>query len=90
MASSVKEMDYAKFADYVIVNDDFNYALDALKGIIIFNHVMDSDLTCWEKTNNLNKPHCLKVLSDTITTLIKGRVMVKSQLKTVSKIWIRI
>ena len=35
MASSVKEMDYAKFADYVIVNDDFNYALDALKGIII-------------------------------------------------------
>ena len=61
MASSVKEMDYAKFADYVIVNDDFNYALDALKGIIIFNHVMDSDLMCWaKKLINLNKPHCLK------------------------------
>ena len=55
MASSVKEMDFAKYADYVIVNDDFNHALDALKGIIIFNHVNNNDLTGWAKNLiNLN------------------------------------
>ena len=55
MASSVKEMDYAKYADYVIVNDDFNHALDVLKGIIIFNHASNNDLTGWaKKLINLN------------------------------------
>jgi len=55
MASSAKEMDFAKYADYVIVNDDFNHALDALKGIIIFNHVNNNDLTGWAKNLiNLN------------------------------------
>jgi len=55
MASSVKEMDFAKYADYVIDNDDFNHALDALKGIIIFNHVNNNDLTGWAKNLiNLN------------------------------------
>jgi len=55
MASSVKEMDFAKYADYVIVNDDFNHALDALKGIIIFNHLNNNDLTGWAKNLiNLN------------------------------------
>ena len=55
MASSVKEMDFAKYADYVIVNDDFNHALDALKGIIIFNHANNNDLTGWAKNIiNLN------------------------------------
>ena len=55
MASSAKEMVFAKYADYVIVNDDFNHALDALKGIIIFNHVNNNDLTGWAKNLiNLN------------------------------------
>ena len=49
MDSSTKEMDYAKFADYVLVNDDFDHALNTLKGIIVFNRIIDNDLSEWAK-----------------------------------------
>ena len=49
MNSSIKEMYYAKFADYVLVNDDFDHALNMLKGIIVFNRIIDNDLSSWAK-----------------------------------------
>ena len=49
MNSSLKEMDYAKYADYVLVNDDFDYALNILKGIIVFNRIVDRDFSIWVK-----------------------------------------
>ena len=49
MDSSIREINYAKFADYVLVNDDFDHALNVLKGIIIFNRIIDNDLSNWIK-----------------------------------------
>ena len=36
MESSLKELEYAKYADFSLVNDDFNLALNSLIGIILF------------------------------------------------------
>ena len=49
MDSSIREINYAKFADYVLVNDDFDHALNILKGIIVFNRITDNDLSDWIK-----------------------------------------
>ena len=36
MQSSLKELEYAKYADYTLVNDNFSLALNSLIGIILF------------------------------------------------------
>ena len=36
MESSLKELEYAKYADLTLINDDFNLALNSLIGIILF------------------------------------------------------
>ena len=58
MDSSIKEIDYAKFADYVLVNDDFDHALNMLKGIIVFNRIIDNDLSSWAK-KLINLDNCI-------------------------------
>tara|TARA_A100001011_G_scaffold359532_1_gene406113 strand:- start:1035 stop:1649 length:615 start_codon:yes stop_codon:yes gene_type:complete len=58
MNSSMREMYYAKFADYVLVNDDFDHALNMLKGIIVFNRIIDNDLSSWAK-KLINLDNCI-------------------------------
>jgi guanylate kinase len=46
MESSLKELEYAKYADFTLINDNFNLALNSLIGIILFKktpieHVKD-------------------------------------------------
>ena len=46
MESSLKELEYAQYADLTLINDDFNLALNSLVGIILFKktpieHVKD-------------------------------------------------
>ena len=36
MESSLKELEYAKYADFTLINDNFNLALNSLIGIILF------------------------------------------------------
>ena len=57
MASSSKEMKYAKYADYILINDDFDEALNILKGIIIFNRVNRHILVDWVEKLNYIKNH---------------------------------
>ncbi len=55
MASSYKEMNYSQFADYVLVNDDFDEALSVLKSIIMFNRISHQNIADWaEKMININ------------------------------------
>ena len=49
MASSRKEMNYAQYADYILVNDDFNEALIILKSIIMFNRMSHVNIADWAK-----------------------------------------
>ena len=49
MASSKKEMNYAQYADYILVNDDFNEALIILKSIIMFNRMSHVNIADWAK-----------------------------------------
>jgi hypothetical protein len=39
MESSLKELEYAKYADLTLINDDFNLALNSLIGIILFKKI---------------------------------------------------
>ena len=53
MASSVNEMAYAKYADYLVINDNYDDALNILKGIILLNRINYRQLSNW--TNYINK-----------------------------------
>ena len=39
MESSLKELEYAQYADLTLINDDFNLALNSLVGIILFKKI---------------------------------------------------
>ena len=39
MESSLKELEYAQYADLTLINDDFNLALNSLIGIILFKKI---------------------------------------------------
>jgi guanylate kinase len=39
MESSLKELEYAKYADFTLINDNFNLALNSLIGIILFKKI---------------------------------------------------
>ena len=39
MESSLKELEYAKYADLTLINDNFNLALNSLIGIILFKKI---------------------------------------------------
>ncbi|MBT5761938.1 MAG: guanylate kinase [Gammaproteobacteria bacterium] len=39
MRSSLKELEYSKYADYILINDDFSLALNSLIGIILFKKI---------------------------------------------------
>ena len=55
MASSYKEMNYSQFADYVLVNDDFDEALSVLKSIIMLNRINHENIDDWaEKIINID------------------------------------
>ena len=49
MKSSIHELVYSKFADYVVVNDDFRKASRELFNIIITNKVNSNSLNTWLK-----------------------------------------
>ena len=53
MASSSHEMTYAKYADYEVINDNYDDALSLLKGIILLNRIDHRQLGSW--ANYLNK-----------------------------------
>ena len=53
MASSVNEMAYAKYADYLVINDNYDDALNILKGIILLNRINYRQLSNW--THYINK-----------------------------------
>jgi len=53
MASSSHEMTYAKYADYMVINDNYDDALNLLKGIILLNRINHGQLSSW--ANYLNK-----------------------------------
>ena len=53
MASSSHEMTYAKYADYMVINDNYDDALNLLKGIILLNRINHRQLSSW--ANYLNK-----------------------------------
>jgi len=53
MASSSHEMTYAKYADYMVINDNYDDALSLLKGIILLNRIDHRQLSNW--ANYLNK-----------------------------------
>ena len=53
MASSSHEMTYAKYADYMVINDNYDDALSILKGIILLNRIDHRQLSSW--ANCLNK-----------------------------------
>jgi guanylate kinase len=53
MASSSNEMTYAKYADYIVINDNYDEALSLLKGIILLNRIDHQQLSGW--ANCINK-----------------------------------
>jgi guanylate kinase len=53
MASASNEMAYAKYADYEVINDNYDDALNILKGIILLNRIDHRQLSGW--ANYLNK-----------------------------------
>ncbi len=56
MESSRKELEYAKYADYTLINDDFSLALDSLIGIILFKKIPGRDIWGFvEDIRSLNK-----------------------------------
>ena len=44
MESSVKELEYQKYADYTLINDKFSVALDSLISIILFKKIPEKDI----------------------------------------------
>jgi len=44
MESSLKELEYAKYADFTLINDHFNLALNSLIGIILFKKIPIKDV----------------------------------------------
>ena len=44
MESSVKELEYQKYADYTLINDNFPIALDSLISIILFKKIPEKDI----------------------------------------------
>tara|TARA_B110000438_G_C15510270_1_gene519581 strand:+ start:94 stop:708 length:615 start_codon:yes stop_codon:yes gene_type:complete len=44
MESSVKELEYQKYADYTLINDNFPVALDSLISIILFKKIPEKDI----------------------------------------------
>ena len=56
MESSVKELEYQKYADYTLINDNFLVALDSLISIILFNKIPEKDIKgLMSKILSLNK-----------------------------------
>ena len=56
VSSSEKELKYARYADYTIINDNFQYALDSLLAIILFNKVEIKHIDNWtQEILDLNK-----------------------------------
>ena len=56
MESSVKELEYQKYADYTLINDNFPVALDSLISIILFNKIPEKDIKgLMSKILSLNK-----------------------------------
>ena len=56
VASSEQELQYAKYADYTLINDNFEQALDSLLSIILFNKVEKKYINKWtQQILNLNK-----------------------------------
>jgi len=56
VASSEQELQYAKYADYTLINDNFEQALDSLLAIILFNKVEKKYINKWtQQILNLNK-----------------------------------
>ena len=56
MESSVKELEYQKYADYTLINDNFSVALDSLISIILFNKIPEKDIKgLMSKILSLNK-----------------------------------
>ena len=56
VASSEQELQYAKYADYILINDSFEQALDSLLAIILFNKVEKKYINKWSRQIlNLNK-----------------------------------
>ena len=56
VASSEQELQYAKYADYTLINDNFEQALDSLLAIILFNKVEKKYINKWTRQIlNLNK-----------------------------------
>ena len=56
VASSEQELQYAKYADYTLINDNYEQALDSLLAIILFNKVEKKYINKWtQQILNLNK-----------------------------------
>ena len=56
MESSVKELEYQKYADYTLINDKFSVALDSLISIILFKKIPERDIKgLMSKILSLNK-----------------------------------
>ena len=56
MESSVKELEYQKYADYTLINDNFPVALDSLISIILFKKIPEKDIKgLMSKILSLNK-----------------------------------
>ena len=56
MESSLKELEYAKYADLTLVNDNFNLALNSLVGIILFKKIPIKHIKSYiYKLTSLNK-----------------------------------
>ncbi len=50
MESSERELSYAKFADYIIINDVFSDALRNITAIILFGKLNSPQITSWIKS----------------------------------------
>ena len=56
MESSLKELEYAQYADLTLINDDFNLALNSLVGIILFKKIPIKHIKSYiYKLTSLNK-----------------------------------
>ena len=56
MESSVKELEYQKYADYTLINDKFSVALDSLISIILIKKIPEKDIKgLMSKILSLNK-----------------------------------
>tara|TARA_Y100000389_G_scaffold204953_1_gene261195 strand:- start:11495 stop:11953 length:459 start_codon:yes stop_codon:yes gene_type:complete len=44
VSQAANELNYSRFSDYTIVNDDFNYALKALKSLVLWSKISRNKL----------------------------------------------